>query len=275
MPPGTLGAGTRLRVWARVAQDKKGQQRPCRFGGTGRIRGGKRERRVMTSDLIFDFFGTLVQYNPGPFQTAPYAQTFDYVRGHGFALSYEDFISSLQRASDELEGQARATGQEYSMDTLCRRFFRNAFDTDVAGDIAGPFVDVFLAEWGRGITPLESLHPLLSRLARDYRLSILSNTNHAPLLDSTLASLGISRYFSHVFTSIEVGVRKPFPAIFRHGLDRLGIGPADAVYIGDSYAADYQGAASVGLRCILIDPDGKFPDVAHRVDSLFGLERHL
>jgi putative hydrolase of the HAD superfamily len=85
----------------------------------------------------------------------------------------------------------------------------------------------------------------------------------------------VAHHFEQVFTSVEIGVRKPTPAIFQHALEALGIQPEGAVYIGDSHAADYQGATSAGLKCILIDHKREYLEVPHRVESLFELEKHL
>ena len=43
----------------------------------------------MATDLIFDFFGTLVQYKPGAFHTAPYERTHAYLLQQGFEITYE------------------------------------------------------------------------------------------------------------------------------------------------------------------------------------------
>ena len=230
---------------------------------------------TMTTDLVFDFFGTLVQYASGPFHTAPYSQTHDFLLHQNFVLRYEEFTTAFETASHELEERAQLTGQEYHMDELGRRFFRTAFAAEVPDDLVRAFVTVFLLEWGRGIVYLEGLAPFLKRLAASYRLSVLSNTSYPPLIHTHLAAMSISHHFAAVFTSVEIGIRKPHALVFRHALEQLNVTTANAVYIGDSFAADYQGATGAGLKCILIDPLAKHLDVVTRVNSLFGLEQHL
>src|SRR5579871_333601 len=146
----------------------------------------------MTTDLIFDFFGTLVQYTPGPFHTAPYLQTHDFLIRQGFALSYEGFTTAFEIASHELEERARLTGPEYHMDELGRLFFHTAFAAEAPDEVVRSFVTVFLSEWGRGIVYLDRLNPFLERLATRYRLSVLSNTNYPPLIYDHLAAMGVS-----------------------------------------------------------------------------------
>ncbi|HLK57807.1 MAG TPA: HAD family hydrolase [Chthonomonadaceae bacterium] len=229
----------------------------------------------MATDLVFDFFGTLVHYTPGPFHTAPYTHTHDYLRQQGFDIPYEAFTAAFEIASDELEGRASQTGQEYHMEELGRRFFRVAFDREASEAVVVGFVSAFLKEWNRGILYIDSLRPFLDRLATTYRLSVLSNTNYPPLIHTHLSAMGVADLFAQVFTSVEIGVRKPSPVIFEHALERLGVSASDVVYVGDSYAADYQGASAAGIRCILIDCDGRYPEVPFRVASLFDLEHHV
>lgn len=230
----------------------------------------------MATDLIFDFFGTLVHYTSGPFHTAPYIRTHNYLLQQGFHLPYERFTTAFETASQELEERAIQTGQEYHMNELGHRFFHIAFAQEVPeGTTVVPFVSVFLEEWSRGIVYLDALCPFLDRLAANYRLSVLSNTHYAPLIHTHLSKMGVAHHFAQVFTSVEIGVRKPYPAIFQHALEQLCIPANEAVYIGDSFEADYQGATAAGIQCILIDTARRHLNVASRVESLFALEQHL
>ena len=57
-----------------------------------------------------------------------------------------------------------------------------------------------------------------------------------------------------------VGLSKPDPAIFRHALERLGVEPREAVFVGDSYAHDALAARAAGLAAVLIDPLDLHPE---------------
>lgn len=64
------------------------------------------------------------------------------------------------------------------------------------------------------------------------------------------------------------GRLKPHPSIFRAALDALGLEPGDAAMVGDSPEDDIVGARGLGMRAILIDRDGRFPDEADRIGDL-------
>jgi putative hydrolase of the HAD superfamily len=44
------------------------------------------------------------------------------------------------------------------------------------------------------------------------------------------------------------------PSIYASALERVGCAAEDAVFVGDSFEADYLGPVDAGMRAILIDP---------------------
>ena len=68
---------------------------------------------------------------------------------------------------------------------------------------------------------------------------------------------------------------KPHPSIFETALTALGVEPAEAVMVGDSYNDDVQGARALGIRAILVDRDGLHPDEPDRIETLFALPAAL
>ncbi len=69
-------------------------------------------------------------------------------------------------------------------------------------------------------------------------------------------------------SSFHHGRSKPHASIFRAVLDLLDVGPAEAVMVGDMIADDIEGARAVGMRAVLLDRDGAYPEFEPRVESL-------
>jgi putative hydrolase of the HAD superfamily len=88
-----------------------------------------------------------------------------------------------------------------------------------------------------------------------------------------LDELDLASRFASVTLSSAVGATKPAPAIFLRALARHGIGPPEALHVGDSPEEDAEGARSVGLRAVLIDRGGRHADRPGvvRITSLTGL----
>ncbi|MFI7601847.1 HAD family hydrolase [Actinoplanes sp. NPDC049681] len=61
----------------------------------------------------------------------------------------------------------------------------------------------------------------------------------------------------HVVTSEDARAYKPRPEPFRMALQRLGVGAADVIHIGDSPAADVAGAAALGIDTAFVRRGGR------------------
>ena len=64
-----------------------------------------------------------------------------------------------------------------------------------------------------------------------------------------------------ILDSSVVGLSKPDPAIFRLALDTLGVEAERAIHVGDTPAADVEGAWAAGVTPVLVDPYGLHPSV--------------
>ena len=98
----------------------------------------------------------------------------------------------------------------------------------------------------------------LDRLrAAGLKLAVVSNSEGT--IEQMLVEIDLRPLFETVLDSSVVGFTKPDPRIYRLALERLGIGPAEAIMVGDSPSADVDGAQAVGIRAALIDPYDFYP----------------
>ena len=94
-------------------------------------------------------------------------------------------------------------------------------------------------------------------------------SNWDATLEGLIRKMGMLPYFDEVIASAAVGCRKPSPAIFEIALERMGLEPCRVVHVGDLPEADGEGARSAGIRPVIIDRGGRFPDCPFtRIDSL-------
>ena len=79
-------------------------------------------------------------------------------------------------------------------------------------------------------------------------------TNGVPDLQrEKLAGAGLGEAFSLTLVSGEVGLGKPDPRLFRMALCAFGVGPEEAVMVGDNPERDIKGALSAGIRAVWVD----------------------
>jgi HAD superfamily hydrolase (TIGR01549 family) len=104
-------------------------------------------------------------------------------------------------------------------------------------------------------------------------VGIVTNTDR-DLLEA-IEHFGLSRFVTAVSASYDVGVMKPDPRIYAHALEQAGVGPADAVMVGDSFHDDVLGAQAAGLAAILLDRSGGSKKPAPTIRSLAELPAAL
>jgi putative hydrolase of the HAD superfamily len=99
----------------------------------------------------------------------------------------------------------------------------------------------------------DRVHPemmaLLQALKPHYRLALLSNAYQTDV-PAWMAQFGLSDMFEVAISSAVVRLAKPDPAIYHLILDRLGVLPAEAIFIDDLTRNTYV-AESIGLPCIV------------------------
>ena len=120
-----------------------------------------------------------------------------------------------------------------------------ALDCDAAQVEAG-FNAILVAEIRETVALLASLRGRVPCYA-------ISNTNPAHVRHIRSAFPGLLDRFDHVFTSHEIGHRKPQPETFRHVLQAIGLPPAEVLLFDDLQpkvvAARGLGLQAVGGRC--------------------------
>jgi HAD superfamily hydrolase (TIGR01509 family) len=122
---------------------------------------------------------------------------------------------------------------------------------------------------------MEGVRPSLARLrAAGLRLAAVSNANGT--LRVLFDRLGFTPAFDVILDSQVEGVEKPDPRLFRLALERLGEPAEAALHVGDFYNVDVVGARAAGIRPILVDEAGLYPEAdCPRVQSLAELAAHL
>jgi putative hydrolase of the HAD superfamily len=198
--------------------------------------------------VLFDVGNTLLWLDH-PFVIAT-------LREHGVSATEDELIAAQYGAKlllDELVRTGRAGDNAHHNHV----FFAELFREIGVGDELFPSIAQRLyarhAERNLWCTVRERTAETLDELRRlGYRLGVISNSDGR--VEALVESAGLRGSFEFVIDSGSVGVEKPDPRIFRMALERMGIDPHDAVYVGDVYEIDVAGARAAGMRAILLDP---------------------
>lgn len=119
--------------------------------------------------------------------------------------------------------------------------------------------------WGR---PVEGARETLDALpGLGVRACCVSNADGRA--EKILESCGVRAGLEFVVDSQIVGVEKPDPAIFRIALERMGVAPDRALYVGDIRSVDERGARAAGMHFVLIDPYSNYgAEGTHRITRI-------
>ena len=92
---------------------------------------------------------------------------------------------------------------------------------------------------------------VLERLQPRFQLAVISNFDGR--LRLILEHLGVSKFFTHIFVSSELGTDKPDPEIFRRALKVIDLKPNEVLHAGDDPKCDREAAGAAGLLVFQLD----------------------
>ena len=165
--------------------------------------------------VLFDFFGTLVDYTAGRGDHV-YERSLALVERAGTRLERGPLLALWDETYARFEAEAAATHREFSMQQVCGAFLRRAGVGAPPERLVRDFARTYVAEWNAGVRDKPGVPELLERLA---------------------------------------------------------VSPERCAFVGDSFDADFQGAAAAGMRAFLIDPLAASPAPGKaRLGSRFALE---
>jgi putative hydrolase of the HAD superfamily len=90
------------------------------------------------------------------------------------------------------------------------------------------------------------------RELRERRLTLAICSNWDWDLHDAVDAAGLTGAVDVTVSSAWVGARKPHPRIYRHTLERLGVAPEDALFVGDTWACDVDGPRLAGMRAVYL-----------------------
>ncbi len=93
---------------------------------------------------------------------------------------------------------------------------------------------------------------MLALKRRGVRVGLLSDI-WSPYYESVTKALPeVIRAADAIVLSCRTGARKPDPANFLTALEELGVGPEEAVMVGDTYSHDILPALELGMRAVWV-----------------------
>ena len=108
-------------------------------------------------------------------------------------------------------------------------------------------------EWRKAQGAIEANIELAGALRPSYKVSLLSNAD-VSLRHRLEHDIGIHHLFDDIVCSAEIGMAKPEPAVFHLACERLGLPPAECVFV-DDHEPNVKAAQDVGMPAVLFRVD--------------------
>ena len=191
--------------------------------------------------------------------------------GYGLNLDPARYPEARAAAIEALERHPELRHEEELWFAFTERIVRGMGGT---GDRAGECAAAIEAAWEEhaNFDLYEDALPVLDELRRaGLRIGLVSNG--ARDLDSFVVHHRLD--VDAALGSRAHGKTKPHETIFRAALALLEVEPAEAAMVGDSLEDDVEGARALGMRAVLVDREGRYPDVPDALRDLYGVPAAL
>jgi HAD superfamily hydrolase (TIGR01509 family) len=215
--------------------------------------------------VLFDLFDTLVHFDPDRLPTVEVGgrtvrssagRLHAILRGHAPAVSLQACYDALRASWEDAERRRAADHREVTaperMTDMLRRL---ALDPGTwPHGVVESLLDAHRVALSEAATFPPHYVELLHALRPRYRLAVVSNFDYTPTALGMLTLAGVAELFDAIVVSDAVGWRKPRPEIFEAALERLGVPPAEALFVGDRADIDVVGAQRLGMPVAWINP---------------------
>lgn len=233
----------------------------------------------MIKAVIFDFGQTLVDSANG-FRTAEKEAQAKLFINIGLTVK-EDFLAIYRRLRKEFHDRSN-----FSRNSLWQEVFYY-YCVAVDSELLVRWETEYWATVKNKTTLFPEVTGVLDSLRSHYEIALITNSQGQKATGTHRISLypELENFFKVIIVAGEGGTPpKPDPRPFHQCLDKLGISPSEAVYIGDDWRIDICGARDAGMRPIWLKHHTvlrNWPEVEDSVpvitklDELLDLEKLL
>ena len=199
--------------------------------------------------IVFDYGNTLV-----PFGRAQ-VDEFDHRLGDAVEARYGALDRDRYNARRDADRMAPYAGdppayREGDPVEMTAALIRSLYGFEPDPGDLDAFLEVRRAAFVAVVEAEPTVATLLATLRVRFVLGLLSNYPDGVAIRRSLDKVRLTPSFDSVVVSGDLGLVKPHPDTFAASLRELGIGPEEALFVGDNWLADVQGAKRAGMRVV-------------------------
>ena len=215
-------------------------------------------RIVALKTVFFDYGGTLVAVSRPWAEVKPKAvlSGFKVMERAGLKLPFEAYREVSDAVFQKNKALEAAERRDIPDLVSYREIVDMLFPSETTAwrqEVAARATEAFWLVAKKNFVPRNGTAQMLRTLRTlGLRTAVVSNHHHPPALRGHLKEIGISSYFSKIYVSASIGMRKPDLRFFRTCLRGMKTRPNQAIFVGDSREYDIEGADKAGIRTILV-----------------------
>ncbi|MDA0987971.1 MAG: HAD family hydrolase [Chloroflexi bacterium] len=215
----------------------------------------------MIKAIFFDFYNTLGKFDPPreELQARACGEFGIQVTPEGIARGYAMADDYMAREAARLPLRERDSRNTKEFFAEYQRLILEGAGVQVSHELALNVI-TRIREFPYDYALFDDVLPTLDMLKKQgITLALLSNNDGD--INKLCDDLGLYPHLDFAINSQDVGAGKPHPPIFLEALSRAQVEPEEALYVGDQYETDVEGARGVGIHPVFLDRDGLKTDV--------------
>jgi HAD superfamily hydrolase (TIGR01662 family) len=205
--------------------------------------------------LFFDLGNTLLYFTgdwENVFTQSKY-ELIDQLKNEGVYVDEKKFLEEFSQRLYIYHNERETGYIEHTTAVVLKALLAEYGHPDFPGPAIGRALNAMYAVSQAYWQPDPDAMPILQTLQeRGYRLALISNAADDQDVQTLIDKASLRPFFELILSSAAAGIRKPHPRIFHQVLDEWEIDSSQAAMIGDTLAADIQGANNAGLFSIWV-----------------------
>ena len=207
----------------------------------------------MLKAVLLDLGDTLVHLDR-PWKDVFHAdlqELYNYLAARGLDRDFQRFSEAFIEQFEDASTQAGLHNIEVPMEEIISNVLNESGlhvpETDLPTKAMIAFFSPEIPAWQ--VYP-DTIKTLAALEEEGYKMGVISNAKSDWAVHAILKHHNLEKFFNVIVSSAALKIRKPRPEIFTQALNALAVNPHDAVFVGDSIAADVAGSKNVGMRSI-------------------------
>ncbi|MHB1532672.1 HAD family hydrolase [Acidithiobacillus sp.] len=204
--------------------------------------------------VYFDLYGTLINIETNETMEEIYRAIAHYLTFHGISFSRGELRDRYYAIMKEMKRESPEKYPEIDVAAIWEVLLaqENSKPAKRRAELAQALAQLYRAISRTRLQRYEGAKRALKELQQNYRLGMISDAQPCFALPE-MKAMKIKKYFDVRVISGDYGFRKPDPRLFEWALEKLGVRPHEAIYVGNDMYRDVYGAQRAGMKTIFVD----------------------